>query len=264
VTELYPARIPDLFAAKPLVISGRYGAAASGVIRLRGRMAGREFTREIRVSLPASQPENDVLATLWARRRVADLMSQDFHGFQYGTTREDIQRQITQLGLEYRLMTPFTSFVAVEEKVVTEGGAPRRVEVPVEMPEGMSYEGVFGSENRLEVANARMMMMTPAGLAGGVMEARAAPTKLHPAIAAAIQRVKSGGRPSTDESRFVFGGDAFVRVTVSDASAGALEQLRKAGFVISRREGNVLSGHIPVAGLEAVSNLAFVMWIAPR
>jgi Ca-activated chloride channel family protein len=262
VTELYPARIPDLFAAKPLVISGRYGAAASGVIRLRGKMAGREFTREIRVSLPASQPENDVLATLWARRRVADLMSQDFHGFQYGTTREDIQRQITQLGLEYRLMTPFTSFVAVEEKVVTEGGAPRRVEVPVEMPEGMSYEGVFGSENRLEVASARMM--APVGLVGGVLGARAAPTKLDPAIAAAVQRVKSGGRPGTDESRFVFGGDAFVRVTVSDVSAGALEQLRKAGFVISGRAGNVLSGHVPVVGLEAVSRLAFVMWIAPR
>lgn len=41
-------------------------------------------------------------------------------------------------------MTPFTSFVAVEEMTVTDGGEPRRVEVPVEMPEGVSYEGVFG------------------------------------------------------------------------------------------------------------------------
>ena len=55
-----------------------------------------------------------------------------------------------------------------------------------------------------------------------------------------------------------------MRVTVSRVSAGALEQLRKAGFVISGRAGNVLSGHVPVAGLEAVSRLAFVMWIAPR
>ena len=58
VTDVYPARIPDLFAAKPVVISGRYSSAASGVIRLRGKMAGREFTREIRVGparLPAGQ-----------------------------------------------------------------------------------------------------------------------------------------------------------------------------------------------------------------
>ncbi len=158
VTGVYPARIPDLFAAKPVVISGRYSSPGAGVIRLRGRTGGREFTREIRVNLPASQPENAMLATLWARRRVEDLMSQDFSGLQRGAIRDDLKQQITQLGIDYRLMTPFTSFVAVEERVITEGGAPRRVEVPVEMPEGMSYEGVFGSENRLQAAGRPMRM----------------------------------------------------------------------------------------------------------
>jgi hypothetical protein len=43
-------------------------------------------------------------------------------------------------------MTQFTSFVAVEDRVVTKDGKPERVEVPVEMPEGVSYEGVFGKE----------------------------------------------------------------------------------------------------------------------
>jgi Ca-activated chloride channel family protein len=41
-------------------------------------------------------------------------------------------------------MTQFTSFVAVEEMVVTVGGEPTTIAVPVEMPEGVSYEGVFG------------------------------------------------------------------------------------------------------------------------
>jgi Ca-activated chloride channel family protein len=45
-------------------------------------------------------------------------------------------------------MTQFTSFVAVEEVTVREGGQPRRIEVPVEMPEGVSYEGVFGERGR--------------------------------------------------------------------------------------------------------------------
>src|SRR6185369_1491381 len=159
VNSVYPARIPDLFAAKPLVVSGRYSSPGAGVIRLRGKMGGRDFTREIRVNLPASQPENAMLATLWARRRVEDLMSHDFGGLQRGALRDDLKEQITRLGIDYRLMTPFTSFVAVEEKVITEGGTPRRVEVPVEMPEGMSYEGVFGKENRLQIARASMGMM---------------------------------------------------------------------------------------------------------
>src|SRR5664280_1148918 len=52
-------------------------------------------------------------------------MSQDFAGLQRGAMRDDLKQQITQLGIDYRLMTPFTSFVAVEDKVITEGGAPR-------------------------------------------------------------------------------------------------------------------------------------------
>ena len=41
---------------------------------------------------------------------------------------------------------------------VTEGGKPRRVEVPVEMPEGMSYEGVWTEQVRQAMA-----MNAPAG-----------------------------------------------------------------------------------------------------
>ena len=284
VTGVYPARIPDLFAAKPLVISGRYTSPGAGVIRLRGRTGGREFTREIRVNLPASQPENAMLATLWARRRVEDLMSQDFGGLQRGTVRDDLKQQITQLGIDYRLMTPFTSFVAVEEKVITEGGAPRRVEVPVEMPEGMSYEGVFGGENRLQVASGRMNMAVvdrayPSGGGGGAMPVpimqspKAAPMRqqeqaqasnLDPAIAALIARVKAGNRPSIDEAKFVFGGEAYVRISLIDASTDALNRLRQAGLVITGQQGNMISGHVPVAGLESLSKLPNVQRIFPR
>jgi Ca-activated chloride channel family protein len=287
VTELYPSRILDVFAAKPIAIAGRYTAPGAGVIRLRGKVGGRDFSREIRVALPASQAENDVLATLWARRKVDDLASQDLNGLQYGTTRSDLKDQIVKLGLTYRLMTPFTSFVAVEEKVVTEGGAPKRVEVPVEMPEGMSYEGVFGSENRLDAMAAPAAAMAGRGGGGflsGLMGSRSAvmaeappppaplaqklapapATKLDPAVAALIQRVKGAARPGVDEARFVFGGEAYLRMALSDASASALEQLRNAGFIIMRQEGGVIIGHAPVAKVEAISKLALVTWIAPR
>jgi Ca-activated chloride channel homolog len=43
-------------------------------------------------------------------------------------------------------MTQFTSFVAVEEMIVTDGGQPRRIDVPVEVPEGVNRAGVFGQE----------------------------------------------------------------------------------------------------------------------
>jgi Ca-activated chloride channel family protein len=281
VADVYPARIPDVFAAKPVVITGRYTAPGSGTIRLRGWTAGREFSREIRLSLPQAQGENDVLGTLWARRKIADLMSQDLRGLQYGTPRADVKDQITKLGLEFRLMTQFTSFVAVEEKMVTDGGQPRRVQVPVEMPEGMSYEGVFGQEAD-RVAAVRPMFASRQMVSSGIMgraELAVPPasprvaqwegpieprqSRADPAILAVIQRVKGGGRPGVDESRFVFGGEAYLRITLSDASAANVEQLKQAGLTVVRQQGNVVLGHLSVSKLEGLFKLLFVSWVAP-
>jgi Ca-activated chloride channel family protein len=166
VTDVYPKRIPDLFGSGPVVLSGRYTAGGSGRIRLRGTMSGQVFERELAVELPESRDENEVLATLWARRRVEDLMSQDYAGAQSGLMRADLREEVTGLGLEYSLLTQFTSFVAVEETTVTDGGKPRRIDVPVETPEGMSpQEGGARMRNAI-MTNAYAVSMM--GYVGGV------------------------------------------------------------------------------------------------
>jgi Ca-activated chloride channel homolog len=147
VTDIYPSRLPDLFAAKPLVITGRYTAPIQSTIQLRGRRAGMEFKRDIELNFAGKAPQHEVLASLWARTKIDDLMSQDWRGTQTGTPVGQHREQITQLGLDYRLMTQFTSFVAVEERTVMQDGKPRRVQVPVEMPEGVSYEGIMGNDD---------------------------------------------------------------------------------------------------------------------
>ena len=68
VTDIYPKRIPDLFGAKPVILTGRYTGPVSGTIRLKGNMAGSQFMREIQVRLPETMALHDVLAPLWARR----------------------------------------------------------------------------------------------------------------------------------------------------------------------------------------------------
>jgi len=141
VSDVYPQKIPDLFSAKPVVLTGRYLNSGNGTLRLKGKMAGNDFVREIPVSFPENDARHDVLPALWARQRIGDLMQQDYTGIQQQTPRPDLKETITQLGIEYRLMTQFTSFVAVEEMVVTDGGKPRRIDVPIEAPEGMNLEG---------------------------------------------------------------------------------------------------------------------------
>src|SRR5438094_8747189 len=77
-------------------------------------------------------------------------MSSDFKGGLQGNLQDDVKQAIVQLGLDYRLMTQFTSFVAVEEMIVTDGGKPRRIDVPVEVPEGVNREAIFGDERSVQ------------------------------------------------------------------------------------------------------------------
>jgi Ca-activated chloride channel family protein len=146
VEEVYPQRVGDLFAAKPVVVKGRYATAGAGVIRLKGRNAAGAFTRELAVTLPAENPENSVLAAQWARAKVGHLMLQGPAGGPAGRPKFAVQQAILELGLTYHLLTQFTSFVAVEEQHTTEGGQPRTIQVPLEMPQGVSHSGVFGRE----------------------------------------------------------------------------------------------------------------------
>ena len=75
-------------------------------------------------------------------------MSRDFKGAQQGNMQDDVKQAIINLGLDYRLMTQFTSFVAVEEMIVTDGGKPRRIDVPVEVPEGVNRQAVYGQADQ--------------------------------------------------------------------------------------------------------------------
>jgi Ca-activated chloride channel family protein len=265
VADVFPQRIPDLFSAKPVAVIGRYTGPGKGVIRLRGRQAGRPFAREIPVELPADEPAHESLAPLWARARIEDLSAQG----------QDIHREtITRLGLDYRLMTAFTSFVAVEEVTVTEGGRPKRIEVPVEMPEGVSYQGVFGEEER-QFAKAEPPMagshrMVPAVavpiLAPRVQEQRAASAaRLDRRVSALVERLRTRRAPSPEESRFVQGGRAYLMVRLADSSPAVLAELKRLGFEIRVRTktANVVIGWLAVEKIAALAEMRGVRYVAP-
>jgi Ca-activated chloride channel family protein len=163
VADVYPQRIPDLFGAKPVVLTGRYSSPGRATIRLKGKVAGNDFVREIPVELPETMASHDVLASLWARARIDNLMGQDYAGVQRGTINDELKNTITQLGIEYRLMTQFTSFVAVEEMIITDGGLPRRIDVPVESPEGVTP---LGEERENFIAQFWIGRRAPAKAAG--------------------------------------------------------------------------------------------------
>ncbi len=144
--EVYPKRPPDLFSSQPLVLKGRFTGPASGEIIVRGKLGGQNWGRRIPAILPDTQADNDALVSVWARGKVEELTSKDWMGHQTGNPDPNLKEDIINVALDYNLMTQYTSFVAVERMTITEGGTSRTIAVPVEMPEGVSYDGVSAGD----------------------------------------------------------------------------------------------------------------------
>ncbi|MGO9120310.1 MAG: VIT and vWA domain-containing protein [Desulfomonilaceae bacterium] len=142
--EVFPGVVSDLWDSKPIIFKAKYSKTGKGSITIKGFGAGKPYEQKLEVNLPERESANLSLASLWARAKVDDLMDQDLMGVQRGKVKDELREEIIRVALEHRIMTQFTSFVAVEETVVTVGGKPTTVAVPVEMPDGVSRERVFG------------------------------------------------------------------------------------------------------------------------
>lgn len=147
VQEVFPHQISDVWAERPLYIKGRYTEPCSGTVTISGFASGKPYTEKLTVTLPEKESQNDVIASIWARAKVDRLMSEDYFGAQSGSVNKELKDEIIKVALDHHIMTQYTSFVAVEESRIVHNGKARTVVVPVEMPEGVSYDGVFGNES---------------------------------------------------------------------------------------------------------------------
>lgn len=132
--DVDPPALPDLFAQRPLVVSGKFRGPAAGAIEVRGTTATGDFFQSIDVAgsrLDAADTKS--LALLWARNRVATLA--DTNKIAPDSA---LQQEITALGLKYRLLTDYTSFIAVDKVVRNPGGGQVGVDQPQPLPQGVS------------------------------------------------------------------------------------------------------------------------------
>jgi Ca-activated chloride channel homolog len=141
--DVQPAHQPDLLAQRPVILFGKWRGPVKGTIELRGRTGRGDYTTTLDVSGVQPDDDNRALRYLWARSRIAELSD---YGF--GTPSDDRIKEITSLGLKYNLLTQYTSFIAVREKVTNPGGSADNVEQPLPLPVGVSDLAV-GSEPEL-------------------------------------------------------------------------------------------------------------------
>jgi Ca-activated chloride channel family protein len=142
VEEVYPSKLPDLFGGQTINLIAKYTSPARGTFYVTGRVGNRRVRYPVRVTLPERETEHDALAPVWARAKIADLSSQQLAAD--SADRGGYERAITDLAVKYHLVSQYTAFVAVDESRIVGDGHLRRVVQPVELPEGVSYQGIFG------------------------------------------------------------------------------------------------------------------------
>jgi Ca-activated chloride channel family protein len=159
---IYPLAAPDLFANQPLVLFGKKRDKVNGNLRIVGVAAGgKRYEKTLPVNFNSTG--NLAIAQLWARARIKDLINQMFGG----ETKSGVDA-VTETALSYRLLSQYTAFVAVSEEVrVNPDGTRQRVEVPLELPQGVSYEGIFGREEGVSPGGNMPLAASPSRRASG-------------------------------------------------------------------------------------------------
>ncbi|HLE63240.1 MAG TPA: VWA domain-containing protein, partial [Pyrinomonadaceae bacterium] len=117
---VYPKAMPDIFKGSQVMLIGRYRNAVNMDrvrLQLLGKSSGtnRRFAYE-NLRFPLREEANDYLPRLWATRRVGWLMEQ----IRSNGEQKELRDEIVDLGTRYGIVTPYTSFLALEP------GADRR------------------------------------------------------------------------------------------------------------------------------------------
>ncbi len=117
VYDVEPFAIPDIFAERPIILYGKYENETNGSVTVTGDYGSGEVSSTLNFSDYNENIEDNIaLKYLWARKRIK-LMS-DYGIASNETDSLSIEEEITQLGLQYSLITEYTSFIAVDSSAL--------------------------------------------------------------------------------------------------------------------------------------------------
>jgi Ca-activated chloride channel family protein len=134
VSDIYPVSISDLYFGQILYLLGRFHSSGKGKVFVKAMTVSGSFTEEIDVELPEVSEEYPVVEIMWAKQRIHHLLKKEKEN---PKEKYSIREEIIGIAMRYKLMTPYTSLVAVEEGEVSEREEIIRVTVPSLLPEGM-------------------------------------------------------------------------------------------------------------------------------
>ncbi len=131
--DVEPLSIPDVLADRPVIVFGKWRGKPEGSISMTGISGHGRYKKAIDVGEVKPEKGNAALRYLWARHRITILSD-------YNKLRSNDKRikEVTDLGLNYNLLTAYTSFVAVDSEIRNVDGKAATVKQPLPLPQGVS------------------------------------------------------------------------------------------------------------------------------
>ncbi len=276
VQEVTPNALPDVFSEKPVVIMGKYSQPGNATVVLTGKIGSRSYRREWNVEFPANDVDGDSIASLWARAKIGDLTRENWLANKGNNgDSEKLKSQILPIALKYKLMSQYTSFVAVEQKVVNVGGKSKLVHVPVDMTDGVDLSTEGGRMRRAGSPGAPQGGgFGVGGGGGGFSGAPAASPVLKEATKAndagnAGEKLNLTPQQKAD-ARFVSvveeslrkvnGGKVEIQISLKDWKPADIEKLKKLGFKLDDQDKGLkmLFGSCDAKVLKALAQVESV------
>jgi Ca-activated chloride channel family protein len=118
VKDLTPKNVGNLYIGQQLVMFGRYSGSGQAQLVLRAKISGREQTWTTGVNFPEMDRNNPELERLWALSAIEDAMRE----IRENGESENLRKQVVDLGLEYSLVTDYTSMLVVHDDILENEG----------------------------------------------------------------------------------------------------------------------------------------------
>lgn len=119
--DFSPKEIGSVYRGQQMVLFGHYWGDGTANLTLTGKVSGQAVKYETQFNFPASSQLNPEIERLWAYANIEQMMD-DIHNF---GEKADTKQAITDLGVEYSLVTDYTSMIVLEDKVFEERGIDR-------------------------------------------------------------------------------------------------------------------------------------------
>ncbi|MGN1180435.1 MAG: VIT domain-containing protein [Suilimivivens sp.] len=139
VYDVEPSVPSTLFAQKPIVLFGKWKGEPAGTVTVTGKRGNSDYIQEIKVKDVKTYESGDAIRYLWARMRLERLMD-----YGYSKDDPDVKEEVTKIGLDYSIMTPYTSFIAVIEEIRNPEAESTDVDQPLPLPLQVSNLSVGG------------------------------------------------------------------------------------------------------------------------